>query len=647
MLFVQKLPTLEPEMRDALRHHIMRKRQRLKQELEQDAIERRMKKERELKKQQDAMTLDQIREHLSTLEKRLECLKEEKNNLFMQLKQVMNEDSSNQRKQNDVNTNDVDINITTTTITSSKSIVDRSISDSKQQQEEQPTHDLNIKLNHQLEQSHSNENSTSNPVNYNNIKHDRLSPHNLDNMMNNNIDHVNNDNNVINMSNNVSDNRENRLITQQQQQKEQSMVNSTNSFKTINPHNLTNHQSTNHIDRPPHMSEQQSSRAQGISPSLPNSNRPSSSPRIPGNNNGRSTTIHTQQTQIPQTQHPSQLPSNPIGHYVVAHSSSQFIPPYSLPGTHSSSINLIVPKTKTPDMMGPLRHPLSQMGSSLPPELMLSNERAINDALTQSAHAVSLARLPGPQNILHSDPLGMNHLNNNYHQSLHDANKFGNNKRSLAGLNEAAYYEELVQSRKRPNQTPPTYSTPPIGGQSTPASQASPFMLNNLPSSLANFQPPYNQMGPLSRNITPTSMGLPTPTSGAPPNAFPHNLHPRKQLPYPLSNGFEYMLNHGARPPNGLMLSGLSPFYSPTSSSLLLPNSLYPGLDADLSQHFATSSAYPGVVGMQPFGPNSRINQSLSLQNDPHAANRFLATSASNNFHRKGSLSKNPYSTNE
>lgn len=98
MIFVQKLPTLDPVIRDALRSHIIRKRQRLKQELEQDAIEKRLKREKELKQFQDAMTLDQIKEQLYALEIKLESLKDEKHNLFIELKQVLNEDDS-RRKQ--------------------------------------------------------------------------------------------------------------------------------------------------------------------------------------------------------------------------------------------------------------------------------------------------------------------------------------------------------------------------------------------------------------------------------------------------------------------------------------------------------------------------------------------------------------------
>lgn len=100
-MFVQKLPALEPEMRGALRNHVIRKRRRLKQELEQDAIEKRMKKERELKKIQDEMTLDQIKEQLQALEKKLESLRSEKHDLFVQLKQVLNDKNSKRKPQSE------------------------------------------------------------------------------------------------------------------------------------------------------------------------------------------------------------------------------------------------------------------------------------------------------------------------------------------------------------------------------------------------------------------------------------------------------------------------------------------------------------------------------------------------------------------
>lgn len=107
MLFVQKLPALDPEMKGALRKHIIRKRRRLKQEQEQDAIEKRLKREKELKRIQDAMTLDQIREQLSVLETKLLDLRDEKHNLFAQLKQVLNDDSKRKRQKTATRTRDL------------------------------------------------------------------------------------------------------------------------------------------------------------------------------------------------------------------------------------------------------------------------------------------------------------------------------------------------------------------------------------------------------------------------------------------------------------------------------------------------------------------------------------------------------------
>lgn len=100
MLSTKKLPTIEPGMRDALRRHVIKKRQRLKQEQEQDAIEKRIKREKEAKEIQDAMTLDQIKQHLFELEKKLETLKIEKSHLFVQLKQLLNEQSFRRQQVN-------------------------------------------------------------------------------------------------------------------------------------------------------------------------------------------------------------------------------------------------------------------------------------------------------------------------------------------------------------------------------------------------------------------------------------------------------------------------------------------------------------------------------------------------------------------
>ena len=101
MIAIRPPGDLDPDMKSALKNHIMRKRQQLKQELEQDEIEKRLKREQEAKRKQDAMTLDQLKDQLSNLEKTLENLKNEKHSLFAQLKQnmrVLNEDDA-RRKQ--------------------------------------------------------------------------------------------------------------------------------------------------------------------------------------------------------------------------------------------------------------------------------------------------------------------------------------------------------------------------------------------------------------------------------------------------------------------------------------------------------------------------------------------------------------------
>lgn len=61
-------------------------------EQEADAEEERLRKERERQQKQDVMTLGETREQISNLENELSQLKEEKHQLFLQLKKVLNED---------------------------------------------------------------------------------------------------------------------------------------------------------------------------------------------------------------------------------------------------------------------------------------------------------------------------------------------------------------------------------------------------------------------------------------------------------------------------------------------------------------------------------------------------------------------------
>lgn len=80
----------------ALKRYIMREREKKKQEQEQDKEQERLKKERELKKkkeQEDSLTLEQTKEQIFQLEEKLKVLKQEKHEMFQQLKKVLNQES--------------------------------------------------------------------------------------------------------------------------------------------------------------------------------------------------------------------------------------------------------------------------------------------------------------------------------------------------------------------------------------------------------------------------------------------------------------------------------------------------------------------------------------------------------------------------
>lgn len=67
-------------------------------EQEADAEEERQRKERERQQKQDVMTLGETREQISNLENELSQLKDEKHQLFLQLKKVLNEDDNRRRQ---------------------------------------------------------------------------------------------------------------------------------------------------------------------------------------------------------------------------------------------------------------------------------------------------------------------------------------------------------------------------------------------------------------------------------------------------------------------------------------------------------------------------------------------------------------------
>ncbi|CAG7823799.1 unnamed protein product [Allacma fusca] len=95
---VLERPKMSRAMWEALKSHILRERQRKKQELEADAEVERQRKERERQLKQDSMTLSETRDQIVALDSRLTSLKEEKHQLFMQLKKVLNEDETRRRQ---------------------------------------------------------------------------------------------------------------------------------------------------------------------------------------------------------------------------------------------------------------------------------------------------------------------------------------------------------------------------------------------------------------------------------------------------------------------------------------------------------------------------------------------------------------------
>lgn len=91
-------PKRSEAMWEALKVHIVRERQKKKQEEEADEEVERQRKERERKQKQDVMTLGETRDQISQLELRLAQLKDEKHQLFLQLKKVLNEDDNRRRQ---------------------------------------------------------------------------------------------------------------------------------------------------------------------------------------------------------------------------------------------------------------------------------------------------------------------------------------------------------------------------------------------------------------------------------------------------------------------------------------------------------------------------------------------------------------------
>lgn len=83
----------------ALKSHIMKQREKKKQEQEADEAVERLRREQEIKRKQNAMTLEEIREQLAQLEKKLQELRVEKHDMFLCLKRVLNEDDKRRNEE--------------------------------------------------------------------------------------------------------------------------------------------------------------------------------------------------------------------------------------------------------------------------------------------------------------------------------------------------------------------------------------------------------------------------------------------------------------------------------------------------------------------------------------------------------------------
>ncbi|XP_026328354.1 stress response protein NST1 isoform X2 [Hyposmocoma kahamanoa] len=89
----------DQKMWSALKRYIIRERQRKKEEYEAEVAEERLREEREARERQDVMTLEETKEQIEQLEQKLKQLEKEKQQLFMQLKKVLNEDEIRKRQQ--------------------------------------------------------------------------------------------------------------------------------------------------------------------------------------------------------------------------------------------------------------------------------------------------------------------------------------------------------------------------------------------------------------------------------------------------------------------------------------------------------------------------------------------------------------------
>ncbi|XP_065581575.1 G protein pathway suppressor 2-like isoform X2 [Artemia franciscana] len=97
-LIPSERPKPNPALWEALKEHIHKERQKKKLEEQLDEEVERQRREKEDKEKATALTLEETKEEIVKLEKRLSELREEKHLLFNRLKQVLHEDETRRRQ---------------------------------------------------------------------------------------------------------------------------------------------------------------------------------------------------------------------------------------------------------------------------------------------------------------------------------------------------------------------------------------------------------------------------------------------------------------------------------------------------------------------------------------------------------------------
>jgi len=96
---IHERPKMPAKTWSALRSHILAERKKKREEEGKQKEEERLKRERESKKEQEANNLEKTKEQIALLEEKLSSLKDEKHQLFLTLKKVLNEDDVRRRKE--------------------------------------------------------------------------------------------------------------------------------------------------------------------------------------------------------------------------------------------------------------------------------------------------------------------------------------------------------------------------------------------------------------------------------------------------------------------------------------------------------------------------------------------------------------------